>query len=81
MSSSSSRRVFLMVVAFLLFVSYLKVRDTVRVECKLPPGEVRAIVRGLDEWSTPKLFRHIEIESGREETVLGSVREPDGRWA
>ena len=86
MSSSTSKRLFLVVVALLVFVSYLGMRDTVRVECKLPPDDVKTIIRGLQEWSSPKLFRHIEIKAGRPGTqaeglVLGSVREPGGHWS
>src|SRR5439155_18216910 len=81
MSLSTSKRGFLLVVACFAFVSYLGMRDTVRVECKLPRRDVKAIIGGLEEWSAPKLFRHIEIEAGHDGTVLASVREPHGHWS
>ncbi|SPE50041.1 hypothetical protein SBV1_1020006 [Verrucomicrobia bacterium] len=81
MSLSTPKRLFVVVVAGLAFVSYLGMRDTVQVECELPRKDVRAIISGLEEWSAPKLFRHIEIERGRDGLVFGSMREPGGHWS
>ena len=81
MSSGTSRRLFVVVVAFLAFIAYLCMRDTVRVKCELSRKDVKQIVSRAEEWSTPKLFRHIDAEAGRDGTVLASVREPGEHWS
>jgi hypothetical protein len=56
-------------------------RDSVRVYGGLSQEEVKAAIRGAEEWSSPKLFRHIKVEPGRDGTVLVEIREPGGRWS
>ena len=51
------------------------------VKCALPPRDLKVIIAGLQEWSGPKLFRHIEIEQDQDRRVLASVREAGGRWS
>ncbi len=80
MSSAASKRLLVVLVVFLAFLAYLGMRDTVRVRGRLPPKDVQAIVRGAAEWSTPKLFRYIEIEPRPGGLVWARVREPGGRW-
>src|ERR1022692_859617 len=79
MSSSISKRWFAVVVAVLALVSYLGMRDTVRVDGKLPRKDVKAIVSGVEERKT--LFRHIEVKPEPDGTVLACVREPGDRWS
>ncbi len=79
MSASPSKRLFAVLVVFIAFLSYTQMRNTVRVFSGVPRSAVKPIVRGLEEWSSPKFFRHIEIEPGRDGTMLGEVREPGGR--
>ena len=81
MSSGTSKRLFVVAAAFLAFVGYLGMRDTVRVKCELSRKDVKQIVSRVQEWSAPKLFRHIEIQEGGEGTVLASVREPGEHWS
>jgi hypothetical protein len=72
---------FAVIVAGLMFISYLGIRDRVKVECDLPRKDVKEIVGRLEEWSAPKLFRQMEIEGGRDRQVHASVREPGERWS
>jgi hypothetical protein len=81
MSATTSKRLFVVVVVLLAFVSYVGMRDTVRVRGELPRKDVKAIVHGVEEWSSPKPLRHIEVEPRPDGTVLASVREPGGRWS
>lgn len=84
MSGSASKRRFAVVVAVLAFVSYLGMRDTVQVKGDVPRKDVKAVVAGVEEWSSPKLFRHIEVSRGphREDNLLiAQVREPGYRWS
>ena len=81
MSRSTSNRLLAVVVASLLFVSYLATRDTIRVEGDLSRNDVKAIVSGVQEWSSPKLFRHIEIRPGDKGTITAWVRERGNRWS
>jgi len=81
MSASTSKRLFAVFVVFLAFLSYTQMRDTVRVSNGVPKSAVKPVVRGLEEWSSPKFFRHIEIEPGRDGTMLGEVRESGGKWS
>jgi hypothetical protein len=79
MSSSISKRWFAVVVAVLALVSYLGMRDTVRVDGKLPRKDAKAIISGVEERNT--LFRHIEVKPEPDGTVLACVREPGDRWS
>ena len=81
MRFSTSKRWFAVVVALLALAGYLGMRDTVQVEGKLPRKDVKAIVSGVEERSTPKLFRHIEVKLEPDGTVLACVREPGNRWS
>ena len=81
MSALGSKRLVAAVLVLLGFVSYIGMRDSVRVNAEVPTQAVKMIVSGVEEWSSPKLFRHIEIEPGPEGTLLGEVREPGGRWS
>jgi hypothetical protein len=81
MIASTSKRLFAVFVVFFAFLAYTQMRDSVRVFNGVPKSAVKPILRGLEEWSSPKFFRHIEIEPGRDGTLLGEVREPGGRWS
>jgi len=81
MSASTSKRLFAVFVALIAFLSYMQMRDTVHVFSGVPNSAVKPIVRGVKEWSSPKLFRHPEIEPGRDGTLWGEVRESGGRWS
>jgi len=81
MSASVSKRLFVLFVVGLCLISYSQMRDTVRVYDGVPKSAVKPIISGLEEWSAPKFFRHIEIEPGRHGTLLGEVREPGERWS
>jgi hypothetical protein len=62
MKRSIANRLFLIGLVLALFVSYVYTRDTVRVHGDLPRKEQRQIIAGIQEWSAPKFFRHIELE-------------------
>jgi hypothetical protein len=79
MSFSTFKRWLAVVVALLALVSYLGMRDTVRVDGKLPRKDVKAIVSGVEERNS--LFRHIELKREPDGTVLACVRESGGRWS
>lgn len=81
MSPSTSKRLFALVVFGLALLSYTQMRYTVRVYNGVPQSAVKPVISGLEEWSTPKFFRHIEIERGPDGTLLGKVREPGDRWS
>ena len=81
MSRSASNRLLAIVVASLLFLSYLAMRDTIRVEGDLSRKDVKAIVSGMQEWSSPKLTRRIEIRPGDKGTMTAWVRERGNRWS
>lgn len=81
MSASTSKRLFAVVVAGLALISYIWTRDSIRVEAGVPESAVKPVVRGIEEWSSPKLFRHIEVYNGEEGTVYARVREPGERWS
>ena len=81
MNASTSKRVYASVLALLLLISYIMVRDTVRVEGSVPRKDVKAAVAGLKEWSTPKLFRHIEVSLDRRNRLIAKVREPDHHFS
>jgi hypothetical protein len=80
-STSTSKRLCAVVFVVVLLVIYRATRDTVRVKADLPKSDVKAILRGIEEWSSPKLFRHIEIEPGTDGTMVAWVREPGKRWS
>ena len=81
MKRSITNRLLVVGLALALFVTYVFTRDTVHVEGKLSRQEQRQIIAGIQEWSAPKFFRHIEIEVGTDGTVFARVREPGGRWS
>src|SRR5262245_46420345 len=81
MSTSTSKRLFAVVVAGLALISYIWTRDTIRVEAGVPQSAVKPVVRGVEEWSSPKFFRHIEVCNGPDGTVYARVREPGERWS
>jgi hypothetical protein len=81
MKRSTANRLFVVVFALAVFVVYLSTRDTIRVDGGLSPEERRQIIAGIQEWSAPKLFRHIEIERTSNGTVLARVREPGNHWS
>jgi hypothetical protein len=83
MRASTEKRLFAVIAAFLLFVAYLWMRDTVKVQGDVPRKDVRAAVAGLQEWSTPKLFRHIEVSRDHhgEDLLIARVQEPDHHWS
>jgi hypothetical protein len=76
---NTSRRLGLLVGASLLVTAYLATRDTVTVKCHLPRKDVREIVSGLQEWSSPKFFRQIIVDTNYDGTVLAWVNEPGDR--
>ena len=81
MKASTSKRLTLVFVAILMFVSYLATRDTIKVEAALPRKDVKAIVAGIQEWSSPKLFRQIVIRTQEDGMVSAWVREPGEHWS
>ena len=81
MSASTSKRLFALVGVDVLFVSYLLTRDSVRVKGNLPKHTVKQIVSQAEEWSAPKLFRHIEVEAKDTDLILATIREPRGHWS
>src|SRR5262245_36264116 len=81
MSASIYKRLFAVFVAALALLSYTQMRDTVRVYKGVPKSAVKPIIGELEEWSTPKFFRHIEIEPGTDGTLLGEIREPGNKWS
>src|SRR5437868_10589297 len=81
MSPSTSKRLFALVAVTLLFVSYLLTRDSVRVKGNLPKHTVKQIVSQAEEWSAPKLFRHIEVEAKDTDLILATIRGQRGHWS
>ena len=81
MKRSVANRLFVLAFAFALFVVYVFTRDTVSVDGDLSREEQHQIIAGIQEWSAPKLFRHIEIERTHNGTVLARVREPGHHWS
>jgi hypothetical protein len=83
MTPSSQKRVVAVVASGLVFVSYLGMRDTIKVTGDIPQKDVRAAVAGLQECSSPKFFRYIEISRGSygQHYLLAQVREPGHRWS
>jgi hypothetical protein len=79
--ASTYKVVALIFVALMLFVAYRANRDTVKVQAPLAPNDVKTIVRGIQEWSSPKLFRQITILTERDGLVSAWVREPGERWS
>ncbi len=70
-----------LVLALVVLVAYMHTRDTISADGDLSREEQRQIIAGIQEWSAPKFFRHIEIERTHNGTVLARVREPGGHWS
>ena len=81
MSTPVQIRVIVLVVAIVLFLSYVGSRDTIRDFAGLSRGEKRALVRQAEEWSAPKFFRHIEIRPAPHDTAAVWIRESGRRWS
>src|SRR5262245_56083257 len=81
MRRSISNRLLVVLVALLLFLAYVFGRDTIRTKGSFSRDERRQIVAGIQEWSTPKFFRHIEITRTSADSATARVREDDRHWS
>lgn len=81
MKRSIANRLLVAGLVLVLFAIYVFTRDTVHVDGKLSREEQRQIIAGIQEWSAPKVFRHIEIKVTTDGRVFARVREPGGRWS
>ena len=81
MSSVFSKRLVFVVVLVLAAFSYVRMRDSIRVEAHLSPRELKTIISGIQEWSRPKMFRQINVRREAEGNVAAWVREPGDRWS
>ena len=78
---SIANRLLAIGVLLLAFVFYLHTRDTVHVNGDFSPEEQQQIIAGIQEWSAPKIFRHIVIGWTHWDTVEARVREPGNHWS
>lgn len=81
MKASTAYRLIAVAAGLLVFGAYLSDRDKVRVEGNLSPTELDAIVSSVEEWSAPKLFRHIHVRPASDGCLTAWVREPGNRWS
>jgi hypothetical protein len=83
MHAFRSKRLFAVVVACLALVSYLGMRDTIKAPGHISKEDVGAVALGAQEWSSPKLFREIEVSRWRRDTnvLLVEIREGKHRWS
>jgi len=81
MKRSIANRLLVIASALALFVTYVSTRDTVHVHGTLSRKEQRQIIAGIQEWSAPKFFRHIELERTDDGRVFARVREPGNHWS
>jgi hypothetical protein len=81
MKRSIANRLLFLLLGLALLALYVRTRDTISVEGEISREEQRQIVAGIQEWSAPKFFRHIEIEQRHDGTVWARVREPGDHWS
>ena len=81
MTASTNKRLYALAVAIILMIGYATNRDSVRNYSNLSPKEIKPIVQGAVEWSSPKFFRHIEVHPAQDGAMAAWIQEPEGRWS
>lgn len=81
MTIAANKRLYAVLMVSVLFVGYVCIRDTIRVEAGVSAPEAMEMIGMAQEWSAPKFFRHIQVRQAKEGRVAVWIREPKNSWS